>query len=53
MNTREITKALGGSWYGSYGLCQCPARDDGRTPALKITDDARKDDGVGRVRWLT
>ena len=26
--------------------------DDGRTPALKITDDARKDDGVGRVKWL-
>ncbi len=52
MNAREITKALEGSWHGSYGLCQCPAHDDGRTPALKITDDARKDDGVGRVKWL-
>ncbi len=31
MNAREITKAPGGSWHGSYGLCQCPAHDDGCT----------------------
>ncbi len=46
MNVREITNAFGGSWHGSYGLCQCPAHDDGRTPALKITDDAHTDEGV-------
>ena len=46
MSPREITKSLGGQWLGSYGLCQCVCHDDGKRPALKITDDARKDDGV-------
>jgi hypothetical protein len=43
MTAHEITTALGGAWHGSYGMAQCPSHDDGRTPGLKITDDARKD----------
>ena len=46
MDAQEITRALNGRWHGSYGLCFCPCHDDGRTPALKITDDDRKDDGI-------
>ena len=46
MDAQEITRALGGSWHGSYGMCLCPVHDDGRTPGLKITDDKRKDDGI-------
>ncbi len=46
VDAREITRTLGGSWHGSYGLCFCPTHDDGRTPGLKITDDERKDDGI-------
>jgi putative DNA primase/helicase len=42
---REVTKALGGRWCGSYGLARCPAHDD-REPSLKIRDDARKLDGL-------
>ena len=41
----SITKALGGTWCGSYGLARCPAHDD-REPSLKIRDDARKSDGI-------
>ena len=42
----EIVRALNGCWHGSYGMCLCPCHDDGRTPALKITDDTRKSDGI-------
>ncbi len=37
MNAQEITKALGGSWHGSYGTARCPAHDD-REPSLSIRD---------------
>ncbi len=46
MDAHGLTLALSGRWCGSYGLCQCVCHDDGRTPALKITDDDRKDDGI-------
>ncbi len=46
MNAQELTRALGGRWHGSYGMAQCPTHDDGRTPALKVSDDNRKDDGI-------
>ena len=49
MDAREITLALGGQWHGSYGMAQCPGHDDGRTPALKLSDDDRKDDGLDVV----
>ncbi len=39
MNAQEITKALGGSWHGSYGTARCPAHDD-REPSLSIRDGA-------------
>ncbi len=41
-----LRAALGGRWHDSYGMTQCPAHDDGRTPALKISDDDRKGDGI-------
>ncbi len=37
MNAREITKALGGHWHGSYGTARCPAHDD-HEPSLSIRD---------------
>ena len=37
MNAQDITKALGGSWHGSYGTAKCPAHDD-REPSLSIRD---------------
>ena len=43
MNARELTKALGGRWYGGYGMALCPCHDDGKEPALKIGD--HPDDG--------
>ncbi len=46
MTAREIVKALSGSWSGSYGLCFCPCHNDGNTPALKVSDDDRKDDHI-------
>ena len=45
LSARDITKALGGRWCGSYGLARCPAHDD-REPSLKIRDDERKLDGI-------
>jgi hypothetical protein len=45
MDARAITLALGGKWQGSYGLCCCPAHEDG-TPSLKLRDDPRKADGI-------
>jgi putative DNA primase/helicase len=32
---QRIVAALGGKWYGSYGVCRCPAHDD-RSPSLSI-----------------
>jgi phage/plasmid primase-like uncharacterized protein len=34
---REIVRALGGRWHGSYGTACCPCHDD-RTPSLSVTD---------------
>ncbi len=42
----QITTALKGRWHGSYGMTPCPSHDDGKTPALKISDDPRKSDGI-------
>lgn len=33
-DARTITAALGGKWYGRYGLAFCPARQNTVTPAL-------------------
>lgn len=46
MNAAEITKALNGRWCNSYGMALCPCHDDGRTPALKISDNRHHDDGI-------
>jgi putative DNA primase/helicase len=46
MIAATIVKALSGRWHGSYGLARCVCHDDGATPALKISDDARKSDGI-------
>ncbi len=37
MNAEALTKALGGTWHGSYGTARCPAHED-RTPSLSIRD---------------
>ncbi len=37
MSAREITKALAGTWHGSYGMTCCPAHDD-CDPSLSIKD---------------
>lgn len=34
----RITRALGGHWYGSYGVACCPAHDNRDTPALSLTN---------------
>lgn len=36
MEARTITIALGGSWYGRYGLTFCPAHGNSHTPALSL-----------------
>ncbi len=46
MPAQSIVKALGGRWHGSYGLARCPCHNDGKTPALKVSDDSRKSDGI-------
>ena len=46
MNAHQITTALKGRWNGSYGMAACPSHLDGKTPALKISDDPRKSDGI-------
>lgn len=44
MNAHSLTKALNGSWFGSYGMCSCPGlshqRGDKR-PSLKVSDSDR------------
>lgn len=37
-DARAITEALGGTWYGSYGLTYCPSHVNTRTPALRISN---------------
>jgi hypothetical protein len=37
MTARELTQALGGRWYGSYGLAGCPAHAD-QNPSLSIRE---------------
>lgn len=37
-DARTITTALGGKWFGGYGLAFCPAHDNTRTPALSLAD---------------
>jgi len=32
----ELTDALNGKWYTSYGMALCPAHDNRRTPSLSI-----------------
>jgi hypothetical protein len=44
VNAAELTKALGGKWYGSYGTACCPAHED-RSPSLSICE---RD---GRLLW--
>lgn len=39
MDARGIVLALGGKWYGRYGLCRCPAHGD-RKPSLSVSDGA-------------
>ena len=43
---QDIVKALGGKWYGAYGLTYCPAHDNQRTPALSVRE-ASSGDGAG------
>ncbi len=38
MTARDIVTALQGRWHGSYGMCLCPAHDDGKNPSLSIKD---------------
>lgn len=38
MIARNVVKALGGRWHGSYGMALCPTHNDGKTPALKVSD---------------
>jgi prophage regulatory protein len=33
---RNTVDSLGGQWFGSYGLCLCPAHRNARTPALSV-----------------
>lgn len=35
-DARTVTLALGGRWWGCYGLAFCPAHDNTRTPALSL-----------------
>lgn len=35
-DARTITRALGGRWYGGYGLAFCPAHQNEVTPALSV-----------------
>lgn len=37
MNAREIVIALGGRWYGAYGVAKCPTHDDIQ-PSLSVKD---------------
>ena len=45
MTAREIVKALGGDWFGDYGLVPGPGHST-RDRSVRIKDDARKADGI-------
>lgn len=45
MSARQITTALKGRWYGSYGMVCCPVHPD-RTPSLKIADSYKTNEGI-------
>lgn len=38
---RELTRARGGRWHGTYGYVRCPAHDDGR-PSCRVRDGERR-----------
>jgi phage/plasmid primase-like uncharacterized protein len=38
-DAKILTAELGGHWYGSYGLCLCPAHSD-RNPSLSLKNGA-------------
>ncbi|MBU2962097.1 toprim domain-containing protein [Citreicella sp. C3M06] len=40
MDAKDITLALRGRWYRSYGLAFCPAHGNARTPALSLSNAA-------------
>ena len=35
-DAETLARALGGKWFGTYGLAFCPAHDNTRTPALSV-----------------
>ncbi|MCD4512792.1 toprim domain-containing protein [Brucella pseudogrignonensis] len=37
IHAKKITRALGGHWYGRYGVARCPAHDD-QHPSLSLSD---------------
>ncbi len=37
-DAQTVCTALGGRWYGTYGLTFCPVHENTRTPALSIKD---------------
>jgi hypothetical protein len=37
-DAESITRALGGTWHGRYGLSLCPAHANTNTPALSLSD---------------
>jgi Toprim domain len=37
MKAEDLTHALGGRWYGRYGMARCPAHED-REPSLSISN---------------
>ncbi len=38
MGAQSLTHALGGKWYGGYGLAFCPTHENRQTPALSLKD---------------
>jgi hypothetical protein len=45
MSAHQITKIMGGTWYGRYGMARCPCHPD-KHPSLQISDDHTKRDGI-------
>jgi hypothetical protein len=41
----QITVAMGGTWYGRYGMVKCPCHPD-KNPSLQISDDQSKSHGL-------
>lgn len=38
IGAEAVVLALGGTWYGHFGMALCPAHDNTRTPALSLAD---------------